>query len=350
MGVDWPMISDSPPFWWTRPDWRAWSLTPISALYGHIAGYRMQHGKRASVSVPVICAGNFTAGGAGKTPTALTLARAAKERGHVPGFLSRGYGGSIDVTTVVDPHHHRAEAVGDEPLLLAAEALTVISRRRLEGANRLIAEGATVIIMDDGFQSASLAIDYALVVVDSVRAVGNGFIIPAGPIRAPLGVQLRHASALLKVGNGDGADFLVRRAARAGIPVMDARLEPAPMPDLAGRPVLAYAGIADPAKFYRTAESLGAVLTVTRDFPDHSHLDDDQMRDLLDTAAREKLQLITTSKDMVRLAGQHGPAADLAAASRVVEVTMHFDNPRHPGQIIDQAVKRARERMLKAKG
>lgn len=308
----------------------------------------MQHGKRAAVPVPVICAGNFTAGGAGKTPTALTLARAARERGHVPGFLSRGYGGSIDVTTVVDPDQ-RADAVGDEPLLLAREALTVISRRRLEGAERLIAEGATVIIMDDGFQSASLAIDYALVVVDSVRAVGNGFVIPAGPVRAPLALQLRHATALLKVGNGDGADFLVRRAARAGIPVMDARLEPAPMPDLAGRPVLAFAGIADPAKFYRTAESLGADLAVTRGFPDHSHLDEDQIRDLLDTAARQNLQLITTAKDVVRLSGQGGLAATLAAAAKVVEVTMRFDNPRHPGQIIDQAVKRARERMLKAK-
>ncbi len=105
------MISEAPPFWWRKADWRAWLLAPLSFLYGRIAGHRMAHARRASVSVPVICVGNFTVGGAGKTPTALTLARAAKAKGLKPGFLSRGYGGSLDVTTVVDPHHHRAVAL-----------------------------------------------------------------------------------------------------------------------------------------------------------------------------------------------------------------------------------------------
>lgn len=342
------MVSESPPFWWERPGWQAWALWPFSALYGSIAGYRMEKGKRATVSVPVICAGNFTAGGAGKTPTALALARAAKERGLVPGFLSRGYGGSIDVTTVVDPARHLAEAVGDEPLLLAREALTVISRRRREGAERLIREGADLIIMDDGFQSAALAVDYALIVVDSKRAIGNGFLIPAGPLRAPLSVQLRHASALLKVGDGDNADPLVRRAARAGLGVMDARLEPRPMPELAGARVLAFAGIADPDKFFRTARSLGADLVETRSFPDHAHLPEDRIRDLIDTAAREKLQLITTAKDAVRLAGASVLADTLRAACLVVEVDMTFDDPAAPTRIIDLAVQAARKRMLGA--
>ena len=343
------MVSESPPFWWTEPDWRARALLPFSYLYGRIAGHRMRHAARASLAVPVICAGNFTAGGAGKTPTALTLARAAKEKGLVPGFLSRGYGGSLDVTTVVDADHHRADAVGDEPLLLAREALTVIARRRLEGAERLIAEGANLIIMDDGFQSAALAIDYALVVVDSHRAIGNGFMIPAGPVRAPMDLQFTHASALLKVGDGDRADALVRRAARAGIGVMSARLEPKPMPELAGQPVLAFAGIADPQKFFRTAESLGAVLAQTRSFPDHGHLEEDQIRDLVLDAERQGLQLITTAKDQVRLKGRGGAAEALLAKTRVVEVEMRFDDPRAPGQIIDKAVKAARERLLKAK-
>lgn len=340
------MVSDSPPFWWMKADWRAYALSPLSYLYGQVAGRRMERAERLAVSVPVICAGNFTAGGAGKTPTALALAEAAKARGHVPGFLSRGYGGSIDVTTLVDPDNHRADAVGDEPLLLARSSLTVIARRRIDGARRLIDRGATLIIMDDGFQSASIHIDYALVVVDSHRAIGNGFVIPAGPVRAPMPVQLRHANAILKVGNGDNADFLIRRAARAGIGVMEAALVSRPMPDLAGRRVLAFAGIADPGKFYRTVESLGAEIVIRKAFPDHGHLEEDQMRDLLDTAARENLLLVTTAKDQVRLRGHGGVAAALSAAARIIEVEMRFDDPRAPLSVIDRAVEAARKRLL----
>src|SRR4051794_40561725 len=191
------MISEAPPFWWRKADWRAWLLLPLSFVYGRIAGHRMAHARRASVPIPVICVGNFTVGGAGKTPTALALARAAKAKGLKPGFLSRGYGGSLDVTTVVDPQDHHATAVGDEPLLLAREALTVIARRRADGAERLVREGADLIIMDDGFQSAQIAIDYALVVIDATRGIGNGHLVPGGPVRAPLRTQLRYTSALL---------------------------------------------------------------------------------------------------------------------------------------------------------
>jgi tetraacyldisaccharide 4'-kinase len=342
------MVSESPPFWWTEPDWRARALLPFSWIYGRVAGNRMARAERAALPVPVICAGNFTAGGAGKTPTALALGRTAREKGFTPGFLSRGYGGSIDVSTVVDPHHHRADAVGDEPLLLAREALTVITRKRAEGARRLIAEGADIIIMDDGFQSARLAIDYALVVVDSYRAIGNGYMIPAGPVRAPMDLQLRHATALLKVGEGANADALVRRAARAGIGVMSARIEPRPLPELAGQPVLAFAGIADPEKFFRTAASLGAVLSETRAFADHAHLEEDEIRDLLRDAETRGLRLVTTAKDHVRLAGRGGVAEELREKSTVVEIDIRFDDPRAPGQIIDRAVRAARERLLKA--
>lgn len=340
------MVSDSPPFWWMKADWRAYALSPLSYIYGQVAGRRMERAPRLAMPVPVICAGNFTAGGAGKTPTALALAEAAKAKGHVPGFLSRGYGGSLDVTTVVDAENHRAEAVGDEPLLLSRTALTVIARNRAEGAQRLIDRGATLIIMDDGFQSARIAIDYALVVLDSHRSIGNGFVIPAGPLRAPMAVQLRHANAILKVGDGDNADFLIRQAARAGIAVMEAALKPRPMPELLGRRVLAFAGIADPGKFYRTVESLGAEIAIRRDFPDHAHLEEDQIRDLLETARKEDLILVTTAKDQVRLRGRTGAARDLAAAMRVVEVDMRFDDPRAPLGIIDRAVEAARKRLI----
>ncbi|TKT42610.1 tetraacyldisaccharide 4'-kinase [Rhizobiaceae bacterium LC148] len=343
------MVSEAPPFWWNKADWRAWGLSPFSYLYGVIAGRRMAKASRAGVMVPVICVGNFTVGGAGKTPTAIALARAAVEKGLKPGFLTRGYGGSLDVTTIVEAGHHRAEEVGDEALLLAREALTVISRRRVEGAHKLVAEGVDLIIMDDGFQSARLVLDFALVVIDTVRGVGNGHLVPGGPVRAPIPEQMRQLSALLKVGSGNAADALVRQASRAGKPIYVASLKPRGDNALEGRPVLAFAGIADPEKFYRTVESLGGQIAARRSFPDHHYFSEDEISDLIADAEKENLLLVTTAKDAVRLAGHHGPAEELAKRAHVVEVEMTFDDPQAPGKIIDAAIANCRERRLREK-
>ena len=343
------MVSEAPPFWWTKADWRAWALSPFSFIYGRIAGRRMARARRAGVPIPVICVGNFTVGGAGKTPTALALARAAKEKGLKPGFLSRGYGGSIDVTTVVDPAHHRAEAVGDEALLLAREALTVISRGRVDGALKLAEQGADLIIMDDGFQSARLVLDFALVVVDTVRGIGNGHLVPGGPVRAPIPEQMRQLSAILKVGSGDAADRLVRQAARAGKQVYVATLKPRENREIAGKPLLAFAGIADPQKFYRTVRELGGEIRRERAFPDHHYFSEDEIAGLLDDAAKEKLTLVTTAKDAVRLAGHHGRMEELADKAKVVEVDMAFDDPLAPSKIIDTAIANFRARRIREK-
>ncbi|MDQ0319331.1 tetraacyldisaccharide 4'-kinase [Pararhizobium capsulatum DSM 1112] len=341
------MVSEAPPFWWTKADWRAYALSPVAWIYGRIAGMRMDRARRAAMPVPVICVGNFTVGGAGKTPTAIALARAAKARGLKPGFLSRGYGGTLDVTTVVEPAHHRARDVGDEPLLLAREALTVICRRRVEGARRLVAEGADLIIMDDGFQSARLHFDYSLLVIDSRRGIGNGHLVPAGPVRAPLGQQLRHASALLKIGDGDRADALIRSAARAGKAIYEANVVPIGHPAADGRPVLAWAGIADPEKFFRTVRETGAEIGETRSFPDHHHFSEDEIADLIDHAEGRGYRLVTTAKDKVRLGQEHGRAGELAEKTAVIEVEIRFDDPTSPAKIIDAAVRAARTRLLR---
>ncbi|WP_075289964.1 tetraacyldisaccharide 4'-kinase [Pararhizobium arenae] len=341
------MVSEAPPFWWTRADWRAHALSPFSWIYGRVAGMRMDRARRATVPVPIICVGNFTVGGAGKTPTAISLARAARTKGLKPGFLSRGYGGSLDVTTVVDIDHHRARDVGDEPLLLAREALTVICRRRVEGARKLVTEGADLIIMDDGFQSARLHFDYALLVIDSRRGIGNGHLVPGGPVRAPLATQLRHASALLKLGNGDQADALIRSAARAGKAIFEANVLPVGGPQADRRPVLAWAGIADPEKFYRTVREMGLEIAETRSFPDHHHYSEDEIADLLDRAEKSGLRLLTTSKDRVRLEPGHGRAGELAERTDVIEVEVRYDDPASPAKIIEAAVNAARQRRLR---
>ncbi|NTF30990.1 tetraacyldisaccharide 4'-kinase [Rhizobium skierniewicense] len=340
------MVSEAPPFWWEKSGWQAWALAPFSFVYGKVAGRTMKRAKRASVPVPVICIGNFTVGGAGKTPTAIAIARAALAKGLKPGFLSRGYGGTLDVTTLVDAHHHRSAAVGDEPLLLAREATTVISRKRVEGAKRLVAEGVDLIIMDDGFQSARLTLDYALVVIDTQRGIGNGHLVPGGPVRAPLDEQMRQLSAILKVGDGQAADAIVRTAARAGKPVFVSSIRPRPQPNFAGKRVLAYAGIADPDKFYRTVEALGAEIGVTRAFSDHHHFSDEEMRDLLDTASKGNLLLVTTAKDAVRLNGHHGAAAELLSSTLVIEIDMVFDDPNAAHVMIDTAIANYRRRRL----
>lgn len=341
------MVSEAPPFWWTKGDPRAWLLAPASLIYGYFASRRMRNAKRAEVDVPVICVGNFTVGGAGKTPTVITLAKAAKARGLKPGVLSRGYGGSMDRTTVVDADHHRARDVGDEPLLIARETLTVIARKRLEGARMLIAEGADLVIMDDGFQSAALRFDYALMVIDSVRGIGNGFLVPAGPVRAPTTLQLAHATALLKLGDGSGADPFIRVAARSGKPVYEGSVEPVgDAGAIDGKRVLAFAGIADPKKFYRTVENLGAEISVKRSFGDHQHLTDDEIEDILSTAVKNDLTIVTTAKDAVRLRGHSGRAQELAGKITVIDVEMAFDSPTTPRLIIEGALANFRKRRL----
>jgi len=342
------MVSEAPSFWWTKADWRAFGLWPISFLYGRIAGRRMAKANPPQAPVPVICVGNFTVGGAGKTPTALAIARAAREKGLKPGFLSRGYGGSLDVTTVVDLDHHRADAVGDEALLLAREGLTVVCRKRVEGARRLASEGADIIIMDDGFQSARLAIDYGLIVLDASRGIGNGHLIPGGPLRAPVGEQMRHVSAILKVGEGHAADPLIRKAARAGRQIHVARLEAKAGQSLAGRNVLAFTGIGDPEKFYRTINAIGGLIAVRKSFPDHHFFTEDEMRGLIAEADRQSLAIVTTTKDAARLAGHRGVAAELSKRVEVIEVEMVFDDGHAPGAIIDAAIDNFRTRRLKA--
>jgi tetraacyldisaccharide 4'-kinase len=340
------MISEAPPFWWKKPGWQAYALKPVSWVYGWIAGKRMRRENRPSVPVPVICIGNFTVGGAGKTPTAIAIAKAAIENGLKPGFLSRGYGGTLDVTTLVEPHH-RAADVGDEPLLLVSHAMTVISRRRIEGARRLVEAGADLIIMDDGFQSARLTLDYALVVIDSVRGIGNGCLVPSGPVRAPIQEQMQQLSAILKVGTGDAADPLVRKAARAGKTIYVSAIQPVVPPDFGGKRVLAYAGIADPDKFYRTVESLGGNIVEQRSFSDHHTFEEDEISDLLALADKQQLQLVTTAKDFVRLKGVHGKAEELLQRSQVIEIEMVFDDPNTASDIIHAAIENCRTRVLK---
>jgi tetraacyldisaccharide 4'-kinase len=303
-----------PAFWW-QPGTGA-LLSPLGGIYGLVAALRMRS-KGGSAGVPVICLGNFTVGGAGKTPAALAVGRlllAAHERLF---FLSRGYGGRLAGPVRVDPAVHTAAAVGDEPLLLARLAPTIVARDRLAGAQAARRGGANVIVMDDGFQNPALAKDLAVLLVDGRRGIGNGRVIPGGPLRAPLETQITHAQAVVFVGPSDSAPAIAERARRHNVATYHARLEPDrdTVAALKGRKVLAFAGIGDPEKFFATLEAAGVAVAERVSFADHHRYTAAEARALLARADADNLMLLTTEKDLVRLSGKRRLAALAARAN-----------------------------------
>ena len=193
-----------PGFWHGPASLNSHLLKPLGALYGAIAARRLQR-KGLNAGIPVFCVGNYHVGGAGKTPTVLALAKLMRELGETPVVLSRGYGGTLRGPIKVDPERHAASDVGDEPLMLAGHLPVVVSRRRADGVPLARSRGATVILMDDGFQNPSIVKDASLIVIDSERGIGNGQVFPAGPLRAPLRPQLARTDALIIVGDGAAA-------------------------------------------------------------------------------------------------------------------------------------------------
>ncbi len=341
------MVSEAPPFWWGKADWRAWALWPFSAAYGAAAARRLRNAPREKIAAPVLCVGNLTVGGSGKTPVAITLARHARAMGLKPGFLSRGHGGAVSGHPhLVEPDRDSARHVGDEPMLLARAAPVAVARDRAAGARALLAEGCDFLIMDDGFQSARIHIDYALIVVDARRGIGNGHVIPAGPMRAGLTEQMRHADGVLKMGDGDGANLALRQAARAGRAFFEARLRAAPLPAIEGKPCLAFAGIGDPGKFFDTVAMLGAEVRVARSFGDHHFYSEFDAQDLLSTADAQGLQLVTTAKDAVRLDHAGGALEELRNRAKVVEVEAVFDIESAPRAIVSETLEAWRRRRL----
>jgi len=311
-----------PSFWWHKPGLRAALLAPLAAAYGRIATQRMaRQGKRAGV--PVLCVGNFTLGGAGKTPAVIAIATMLAAAGERVFCLSRGYGGSIAGPKPVDAHADHAVEVGDEPLLLARAAPTIVARDRVAGANLAKAQGATVVLMDDGLQNAALAKDFTLAVVDGRRGIGNARVFPAGPLRAPLDMQLRHSDALMVIGEGGRADNVVVAARARGLPVLHGKLVPdaAAGAELKGRKVLAFAGIGDPEKFFASAHEAGIEVAERRSFPDHHRFSGEEAASLIMDAEHNGLALLTTEKDRARMAGD--PLTEtLAARVHVLPVTL----------------------------
>ncbi len=339
------MTLTAPGFWWReRGGLATVALWPAARVWGAAAAWRMQRPPHYRPPVPVICVGNFVVGGAGKTPSAIALARIARGRGLKAGLLASGYGGREAGPLLVDPASHDADQIGDEPLELAAAGPTVVARDRAAGARRLVEEGVDIIIMDDGFQNPAIAKDFSLVVVDATVGIGNGRVLPAGPLRVPLQLQLRCADALLVVGDGAAAEPLVRAAARSGRATLRGHLRPTKLRNWRRQPILAFAGIGRPEKFFATLTDAHAPVARTVSFPDHHRYTEAEAAELVAAAEAGNLRLVTTEKDRVRLAGRDGMAGRLHDKAEALQVMLEFDNQTAIGETIDAAVRAARDR------
>jgi tetraacyldisaccharide 4'-kinase len=294
----------APGFWHEPAGLLSSLLAPLGALYGAATARRLASGPRARVGVPVICIGNINAGGTGKTPTAIAVAQKLTEKGIVAHAVTRGYGGALEGPVRVDERGHTARDVGDEALLLAAFLPTWVARDRVAGAQAAVTAGARCLILDDGFQNPGLAHDLSVVVVDAWRGFGNARVIPAGPLREPVDVGLARADLLLSIGPPRAqARFAKAWGDRVDVPHLKGVLAPLPtgLP-LDGLPVLAFAGIGHPEKFFQTLRDMGAKLLATHALADHQPLSDALMTRLLREAGQRGAQVVTTEKDAVRLA------------------------------------------------
>ena len=323
----------TPSFWRPgRPTAVARALQPIGALYGAVTARRMA-GPGARAGAPVVCVGNFVAGGAGKTPAAIALARMLIDDGRRVAFLSRGYGGQKRVDPIrVDPTVHDARTVGDEPLLLAEVAPCWVGANRVTGAALAVEAGAEVLLLDDGLQNPELIKDLVFAVVDGEQLFGNGLCVPAGPLRAPVAAQAPLVQALIMIG-GDEASANSLSAIVPGKPILRASLEPDALAaaSLIGREAVAFAGIARPEKFYATLHRIGAQLVATRNFPDHHLFTAREFDALRAEAVRHGALLATTEKDRVRLTSRQ------AQAVIALPVTLRFEEPAAAREILSRS-------------
>lgn len=326
------MPFDEPSWWYAaEPRWQARALKPLASVYASMALRRMARTVSHQSSLPVICIGNFTAGGTGKTPLSLRAARHLRALGRKPVFLTRGYGGTIVGPHLVTPHDGAART-GDEPLLLARDGPVMIARDRAAGARAIETmprETADVIVMDDGLQNPQLAKSLVIAVVDGTRGLGNGLVIPAGPLRAPLSRQIALADAIVvsrpmgRTAHGPILDQL--RQSFHG-PVLAAEIRPvAPLDWLTAAPVVAYCGIGAPRRFLDLLKGLGATVVQEVAFADHHPFSERDADRLLALAQRHGAQLVTTAKDHVRLTGHAGARASLREQSKVLAIEPLFE-------------------------
>ena len=337
-----------PAFWYRPPSLMSRLLSPLGAIYGAATAWRMGR-KGRSVGIPVICIGNYHVGGAGKTPATIKLAQILRASGETPFVVSRGYGGRLHGPVRVQPGFHSALDIGDEPLMMSFRVPVVVSRGRVAGAALAKSEGASVILLDDGFQNPTLTKDLSLIVIDATRGVGNGQVFPAGPLRAPLSAQTLRTDALIVVGEGRGADGVADALKQRGVHVLQAALkaDPKSVAPLRGQRVMAFAGIGDPGRFFSTLRANGVNVVEERRFADHHVFSATQIESLLTNAVAKSLKLVTTEKDMARIRSD-ARLAHSANEIATLEVTLEFDDEEQLRSLAVKSLADSRNRIFKS--
>lgn len=292
------MKFSTPRFWFEKKGFVASILQPFAVLYAALGNYLRSRITPQKMRVPVICVGNVVVGGSGKTPIVRLLAKRLQMQGFTPHIISRGYGGYLKGPIRVDAATHTIGEVGDEPLLLSAIAPVWVAKNKVAGAQAAIAAGATVLLLDDGLQNPTLHKDVSFLVVDATRGLGNGCVIPAGPLRETLHESLSKTTAVIWVGNGND-EILEELTAQK--PVVKASAKTISQHDVNGQKVLAFCGLGNTQKFYDGVKALGAEIVKTTDFPDHYVWSTYEIRALLDEAKTLNARAVTTAKDAVRI-------------------------------------------------
>lgn len=317
----------APRFWYssdTVSRMMAAFLAPAGLFYGASVAWKAKHAAPYRSRCKVICVGNLTAGGSGKTPVAMAIAEFLRERGQQVTFLSRGYGGRERGPLLVDAAMHSASDVGDEPLLLASAQTAIVARDRRAGAKFAEAEPARVIIMDDGHQNFSVKKDLSLVVVDSEAGFGNGQVLPAGPLREPLAQGLARADAVVLVGDGS-----VDLEGFSG-PVLRVSFDPVTAPMGNSGRFVAFAGIGRPQNFFNSLERMGFDIVSQHAFGDHHVYSESDILGLKKLASDVGAKLITTQKDFVRLSTSQRAEIETLGVKTVFQDLMQLDGLLRP--------------------
>lgn len=312
------------PAFWQRRNALSTLLLPFSHCYETAGAFARMKVAPVTLPVPVICIGNVTAGGAGKTPVALYFGQQLKARGIKAFYLTRGYGGRLAGPVRVKPGTHSARDVGDEPLLLARLLPTIKCADRLAGAKLALKQGAEAIIMDDGFQNPSLYKNLNVLVVDGHTAFGNGRIIPAGPLRERVPQALNRAHIVVTVNRTTRIPPFPKDK-----PVFAATTFAKDAALFKGRTLYAFCGLAYPEKFFEMLRGMGVKLVATRAFPDHHPYRMAELNRLIVDSSRQKAVLVTTAKDLMRIPPQ------LHDCMIAIELGLEMDNETGLGGVID---------------
>lgn len=286
------------PKFWTKKNLASYSLLPLSLIY-FLGFYLVKFfTKTVKISKPVICVGNLIAGGSGKTPTAIAIGKVLNEMSADFAFLSRGYmndGSKFLMLRKFD--NHRAEQVGDEPMLLMETATTFVSKNRLFGAKQIDAMNKfKMIVLDDGMQNNSLHRDLTIMVVDGKIGFGNNFLIPAGPMREPLFAGLKKVDFVVLV--GEAKKGLLKKL--DGKTVVKANIIPLNLAEFSGKKLIAFCGLAYPQKFFSLLEKNGLEVIETYGFADHYIYKGSEIENLYKIAVEKNAVLVTTKKDWVK--------------------------------------------------